>query len=72
MISPHVKCSTSTTWYLVRAAGSSSSSNCHRGYQLHPSRPVWPGAAWMACADKAHKVDGDGWARACSLTPHAA
>eukprot|EP00964_Phaeocystis_antarctica_P114720 scaffold78667_cov36-Phaeocystis_antarctica.AAC.2 len=28
--------------------------------------------AWMACADKAHKVDGDGGARACSFTPHAA
>ena len=26
----------------------------------------------MACADKAHKVDGDGGARACSLTSHAA
>ena len=47
-------------------------SNCHRGYQLHPSRPGWPGAAWIACADKAHKVDGDGGARACSFTPHAA
>eukprot|EP00964_Phaeocystis_antarctica_P155762 scaffold125089_cov38-Phaeocystis_antarctica.AAC.1 len=39
MISPPLTCSTSTTWYLVRAAGSSFSSNCHRGYQLHPSRP---------------------------------
>eukprot|EP00964_Phaeocystis_antarctica_P059979 scaffold35716_cov54-Phaeocystis_antarctica.AAC.1 len=26
----------------------------------------------MACADKAHKVDGDGGARACSRAPHAA
>ena len=72
MISPPVKCSTSTTWYLVRAAGSSSSYNCQRGYQLHPSRPGWPGAAWMACADKAPKVDGDGGAQACSSTPQAA
>ena len=27
---------------------------------------------WIACADKAHKVDGDGGARACSFTPYAA
>ena len=26
----------------------------------------------MACADKAHKVDGDGGAQACSSTPQAA
>ena len=26
----------------------------------------------MACTDKAHKVDGDGGAQACSGTPHAA
>ena len=32
----------------------------------------WPGAAWMACADKAHQVDGDGGAEACSSTPQAA
>ena len=42
MISPPVKCSTSTTWYLYRAAGSSSSSSCVRGYQPRPSRPSWP------------------------------
>ena len=54
MISPPVKCIISTTWYLYRAAGSSSSSSCVRGYQPRPSRPSWPGAAWMACADKAH------------------
>ena len=52
MISPPVKCIISTTWYLYRAAGSSSSSSCQRGYQLHPSRPGWPGAAWIACADR--------------------
>ena len=26
----------------------------------------------MACADKAHQVDGDGGAEACSSTPQAA
>ena len=26
----------------------------------------------MACADKAHKVDGDGGAQVCSSTPQAA
>eukprot|EP00964_Phaeocystis_antarctica_P152392 scaffold120262_cov33-Phaeocystis_antarctica.AAC.1 len=67
-----MKCSTSTIWYLVRVAGSSSSSSCHKGYQPRPSRLGWPGAAWIACADKAHTVDGDGGARECSLTPHAA
>ena len=42
MISPPMKCSTSTTWYLYRAAGSSSSSSCVRGYQPRPSRPGSP------------------------------
>ena len=56
MISPPLKCSTSTTWYLYRAAGSSSSSNCHRGYQLHPSRPGWPGAAWIKERNLSHAV----------------
>eukprot|EP00964_Phaeocystis_antarctica_P137396 scaffold101943_cov32-Phaeocystis_antarctica.AAC.1 len=59
MISPPVKCSTSNTWYLDRAAGSSSSSSCVRGYQPRPSRPSWPGAAWMACADN-RAADGAG------------
>eukprot|EP00964_Phaeocystis_antarctica_P041457 scaffold23696_cov27-Phaeocystis_antarctica.AAC.1 len=63
-----MKCTISTIWYLFRAAGSSSSSSCHRGYQPRPARPSWP----VACADKAHKVDGDGGARACSRTPYAA
>ena len=63
--SPPMKRSTSTTWSPVRATGSSSSSSCQRGYQPSPSRSGWPGAAWMACADKAHQVDGDGGAEAC-------
>ena len=70
--SPPMKRSTSTTWSPVRATGSSSSSSCQRGYQPSPSRSGWPGAAWMACADKAHQVDGDGGAEACSSTPQAA
>ena len=63
---------TSTTWSPVRDTGSSSSFSCQRGYQPRPSRPGWPGAAWMACADKAHKVDGDGGAEACCSTPQTA
>ena len=31
-----------------------------------------PDTPTPACADKAHKVDGDGGARACPRTPHAA
>eukprot|EP00964_Phaeocystis_antarctica_P076720 scaffold47449_cov110-Phaeocystis_antarctica.AAC.1 len=42
MISPHMKCSTSTTWCLVRDTRSSSSSSCQRGYQPRPSRPGCP------------------------------
>ena len=42
MITPPMKCIISTTWYLYRAAGSSSSSNCVRGYQPRPSRPGSP------------------------------
>ena len=42
MITPPVKCIISTTWYLYRAAGSSSSSSCVRGYQPRPSRPGSP------------------------------
>ena len=70
--SPPMKCSTPTTWSPVRATGSSFSSSCQRGYQPRPSRSGWPGAAWIACADKAHKVDGDGGAEACCSTPQAA
>jgi len=40
--------------------------------QPRRSRPGWPWAAWIASADKAHKVHGDGGAEACSSTPHAA
>ena len=32
----------------------------------------WPLAAWIACAGKAHKVDDDGGAEACSRAPQAA
>ena len=47
------------------------------GAALHVRRaPDTPTTActprWIACADKAHKVDDDGGARACSRTPHAA
>ena len=63
---------TPTTWSPVRATWSSFSSSCQRGYQPRPSRSGWPGAAWIACADKAHKVDGDGGAEACCSTPQAA
>ena len=70
--SPPMKCSTPTTWSPARATWSSFSSSCQRGYQPSPSRSGWPGAAWIACADKAHKVDGDGGAEACCSTPQAA
>ena len=66
--SPPMKCSTPTTWSPVRATGSSFSSSCQRGYQPRPSRSGWPGAAWIACADKAHKVDGDGGAEAAGTS----
>ena len=41
---------------------------CH----LRPSRPGWPWAASIACARKAHKVEDDVGAEACSGAPQAA
>ena len=66
------KWNTSTTWSVDRASWPSSSSSWQRWCHLRPSRPGWPWAAQMACARKAHKVEDDGGAEACSRAPQAA
>ena len=63
---------TSTTWSVDRASWPSSSSSWQRWCRLRPSRPNWPWAASTACARKAHKVEDDGGAEACSGAPQAA
>ena len=66
------KWNTSTTWSVDRASWLSSSSSWQRCCHLRPSRPGWPCAAPLACARKAHKVEDDGGAEACSRAPQAA
>ena len=66
------KWNTSTTWSVDRDSWPSSSSSWQRRCHLRPSRPAWPWAASLACARKAHKVEDDGGAEACSRAPQAA
>ena len=66
------KWNTSTTWSVGRASWPSSSSSWQRWCHLRPSRPGWPWAASLACARKAHKVEDNAWAEACSRAPQAA
>ena len=70
--SPSMRGITSTTWLFDRATWQSFSSSWQRWCHLRPSRPGWPWAAQMACARKAHKVEDDGGAEACSGAPQAA
>ena len=70
--SPSMRGITSTTWSVDRASWPSSTSSWQRRCHLRPSRPGWPWAASTACARKAHKVEDDGGAKACSGAPQAA
>ena len=70
--SPSMRGITSTTWSVDRATWPSSSSSWQRRCHLRPSRPGWPWAESMACARKAHKVEDNGGAEACSSAPRAA
>ena len=70
--SPSMRGITSTTWSVDRASWPSSSSSWQIWCRLRPSRPNWPWAASTACARKAHKVEDDGGAEACSGAPQAA
>ena len=70
--SPSMRGITSTTWLFDRATWQSFSSSWQRWCHLRPSRPGWPWAAQMACARKAHKVEDDGGAEACSSALQAA
>ena len=63
---------TSTTWSVDRATWPISSPSLQRRYHLRPSRPGWPWAASIAYARKAHTVEDNGGAEACSSAPQAA
>ena len=70
--SPPTKCRTSTSWPVSQLARV-----VELLLQLPQQAPatsfsVLPGAALIACADKAHTVNGDGGAEACAVRTHAA
>ena len=70
--SPPTKCRTSTSWPVSQLARV-----VELLLQLPQQAPatafsVLPGAALIACADKAHTVNGDGGAEACAVSTHAA
>ena len=63
---------TSTTWSVGRYSWPSCSSNGQSGHHPRPSRPDLALSSEIACARRAHRVEGDGAAEACSSAPQAA
>ena len=70
--SPSMKGITSTTWSVGRYSWPSCSSNGQSGHHPRPSRPDLALSSEIACARRAHRVEGDGAAEACSSAPQAA
>ena len=56
--SPPTMWNTSATWLVDRALWQSSSSSCRSWHQPRPSRPDLAFSCEIACARKAHKVEG--------------
>ena len=63
---------TSATWLVDRALWQRYSSSCRSWHQPRPSRPDLALSSEIACARRAHGVEGDGAAEACSSAPQAA
>ena len=63
---------TSITWSVGRYSWPSCSSNGQSGHHPRPSRPDLALSTEIACARRAHGVEGDGAAEACSSAPQAA
>ena len=70
--SPSTEWNTSTTWSVGRDSWPSLSSSWQRWCHLRPSRPDLALSSEIACARRAHRVEGDGAAEACSSAPQAA
>ena len=70
--SPSMRGITSTTWSVGRYSWPSCSSNGQSGHHPRPSRPDLALSTEIACARRAHGVEGDGAAEACSSAPQAA
>ena len=70
--SPSMRGITSITWSVGRYSWPSCSSNGQSGHHPRPSRPDLALSTEIACARRAHGVEGDGAAEACSSAPQAA